>query len=164
MPAYFSRYINLVKEEDLLNALEQSRKEIDTIDWVFLKKLGDTVYAPGKWTVKDILQHIIDTERIFTYRALRFARKDTTPLPGYDEEWYGNNANANRRTLEEIKDELSVVRDSSIILFKSFNETALLNKGICFNEEMPVLAIGFVLPGHQTHHLNVIKERYEPLI
>jgi hypothetical protein len=122
------------------------------------------VYAPGKWTVKQILQHIIDNERIQSYRALRFSRKDETMLPGYDENLLARNADTAHRTIEDLTNELIVVRQSSIQLYKSFSKEMYLNKGICFNKEISVLGLGFVIVGHELHHFNVIRERYYPLL
>lgn len=164
MPDFFDRYINLVKEDDLFQAFENSTQAIEKIDTEKIKKIGSKIYQPGKWTLNDIFQHIIDNERIQSYRALRFARKDTTPLPGYDEELLGKNSLAVNRNIDDILEELLTVRKSTIQLYKSFDLTVIQNTGICFNQTVSVLAIAFVIIGHQTHHLNVIRERYEPLI
>lgn len=159
MPQFFDRYINLAEDIDLIEALERhstfSEEEITA--W---KELGDYIYAPGKWTVKDIFQHIIDNERIQAYRALRFARNDKTALPGYDEELLAANADTSKRTLEDILKEFTSVRLSNIRMFKSFDDVALQREGICYNTTITPLALGFVLVGHQAHHLRVIKERY----
>ncbi|MDB5257520.1 MAG: DinB family protein, partial [Chitinophagaceae bacterium] len=133
MPEFFDRYIHLVKENDLADAFLSSRKEIDSIDLSLLKKIGDQIYAPGKWTVKDIFQHIIDNERIQSYRAMRIARMDPTVLPGYDENLWANHAYASRRTLEELVEELSVLRTATEILYHSLEPLAILHNGTCFN-------------------------------
>lgn len=163
MPEYFDRYINLVEDIDVISALENGipflKSEISN-----LEKMDNLVYAPGKWTVKDILQHIIDNERIFCYRAMRFARKDETPLPGVDENYHAANAHANERSLEDLVNEFNYTRQSTIALFKSFTEDMLMSEGIGFNKKTSVLAIGFLLSGHLIHHFNVIRERYYPLL
>lgn len=120
----------------------------------------DFRYAEGKWSVKEILQHLIDAERIFSYRALRFARFDKTDLPGYDENLFAANSYCDERDFKTMLEEFNIVRQSSVMLFKSFNEMALLNKATCNNNQMSVRAIGFAISGHQLHHLQVIKERY----
>lgn len=163
MPAYFDTYINQVPEKNLFDALRQSKSDIENLDLQNLKSIGNKVYAPGKWTIKDILQHIIDVERVFAYRALRIARNDKTPLSGFEDEMYATNAFANNRQLEDIINELIIIRESSIFLFKSIAPKNLLNIGSASGKEMSVLALGFVIAGHQTHHLNVIKEKYEGL-
>ncbi len=163
-PSYFDTYIHQVKEADLSDALSQSLVALDTLDFEKLKALGDRVYAPGKWTVRDLLQHVTDTERIFAYRALRFARNDNTPLPGFDENLFAEYSGATRRPLENVLEELRVVRQSSILLFNSFDETALRRTGVMFKFELPVIAVGFTLVGHQNHHLRILEERYFPML
>ncbi len=163
MPEFFERYINLVKEDDLLVALENAQRAVEQLDKTKLRKIGSKIYEPGKWTVHDILQHIIDNERIQSFRALWFARGDTHELPGYDENSFAANARTDNRTLDELIDELLTVRKSTILLFKSLEPEALKRVGTCFNRRVPVLGLGFMLAGHQIHHLRVLKERYEPL-
>lgn len=160
MPQFFDRYINQVEDTDLIEALEKYINFGNEDDLDTFRKLGDQRYAPGKWTVKEVIQHVIDNERIQAYRALRFARNDKTILPGYEENLLADNAKTAHRTVDEILEEFSVVRRSSIFLFKSLNEEELLRTGTTFNTEISVLALGFVLVGHQIHHYNVLKERY----
>lgn len=162
-PEFFDRYINLVPEENIFEALDSSKSDIENLDLSHLKKIGDKVYAPNKWTIKDILQHIIDNERVQAYRALRFARKDATQLPGYDEQLFAQTSSANLRTLEELLEELKIVRLSTIALFKSFDNVSLQNSGVCFEINISVLALGYVIVGHQIHHFQIIKERYAHL-
>lgn len=164
MPEFFDRYINLVEDVPVVEALTASAQVFPAADMPKIYALGDKVYAPGKWTIKDVVQHIIDNERIQAYRALRFARNDVSLLPGYDEEPYAKEARAERRSLEELLEEFEVTRRSNILLFSSFTEEMLLRKGICFGKEMSVLALGFVLAGHQEHHVRIVRERYFPLV
>ena len=164
MPGYYDGYINLVQDDDLFIALDKSLELIENYDVKMLEDIGDRVYQPGKWTIKDIFQHMIDTERIFDYRALRFARHDSTPLPPYDEESYGKYSMAVSRDMTQILDELKQLRRSTIQLFRSFHPSVFQNSGTFFNQQVSVLAIGFIIIGHQVHHLNIIKERYAPLI
>jgi hypothetical protein len=164
MPAYFDRYINMVDDIELKEALAISMEELDTLPIDTWKAIGDKVYAPGKWTIKDILQHMIDTERIFAYRALCFARGEAAGMPSFDEEEYARNTNAMNRTLEDLIKELKLVRESFIALYDSFTDEMLLRTGLSFKGTYSVLAIGFTTAGHQRWHLNVIKERYAGLI
>ena len=164
MPEYFDRYINLVEDIELKEALNKYGPEMFLKEKINLENIGDRVYAAGKWTVKDILQHLIDTERIFNYRALRFARNDKTILPGFDENIYADVSDANNRSLDDLLNEYVAVRQSAIALFGSFDKKMLNSEGVCFDKNISVLSIGFVLAGHPLHHLNVIKERYYPLI
>lgn len=164
MPQFFDRYINQVDNIFLMDALTQA----STFGYYFpaqtLEAIGDLRYAPGKWMVKDILQHIIDTERILAYRALRFARNDKTTLPGYDENLFAQTAYATRRTITDLYAEYDTVRQSNIMLFSNFDNEMLLRTGVCFHQNISVLALGFVLVGHARHHATVIRERYLPLL
>lgn len=163
MPEYFDRYINMTDEVELKEALAISLEELNHLPIDTWKAIGDKVYAPGKWTIKDILQHMIDTERIFAYRALCFARGETARMPSFDEEEYARNTNATNRTLEDLVEELRLVRASFIALYNSFTDEMLLITGLSFKGTYSVLALGFIMAGHQRWHLNVIKERYNGL-
>jgi hypothetical protein len=162
-PCYFDLYMDQVADIDLNDALRQSLDTLQSLDLDLLYRLGDTVYAPGKWTVREVFQHISDCERVFAYRALRFARNDQTALPGFDENLFAEYAGAHRRPLEAVLTELKSVRESTLHLFDSFDEDALRRTGVMFKTELPVLAVGFTLVGHQTHHLRILEERYYPL-
>jgi uncharacterized damage-inducible protein DinB len=120
----------------------------------------DYSYAEGKWTIKDIIQHIIDTERIFVYRALRISRNDKTPLPGFEQNDYVENTNAHTRSIQDLLAEFSAVRQSTLFLFKSFSEEQLKRLGIASANEVSVRALGFIIIGHQKHHQKVFEERY----
>jgi uncharacterized damage-inducible protein DinB len=117
-------------------------------------------YAEGKWSVKEMLQHIIDTERIFGYRALSIARKDTTPLPGFDENTYANASKAGERSLAGLIEELKAVRTSTDLLLKSFTEDDLQQTGITNGHPNTVNAIGYIIFGHILHHKKILEERY----
>ena len=164
MPAYFNRYIDLVEDINVFEALEKFGPNYWEKEKINLEKLGDKVYAEGKWTAKDILQHLIDAERVFCYRALRFARNDKTILHGFDEDFYAANANTKNRSLKDILEEFRLVRQSTIALFKSFDENAMNRTGVALTTEISVLALGFAIVGHPIHHLNVLKERYYCLL
>lgn len=163
-PCYFDRYIDQVPDVDLSEALRQSLNDLDTLDLAKIRALGLSVYAPGKWTLNDLFQHLIDCERVFAYRAMRFARNDKTLLPGFDEDVFAENAGASRRSIDDLLAELRAVRMASILMFESFDETALRRTGMAYNAELPVLALGFVLVGHQIHHFRVMEERYFPML
>ncbi len=163
-PCYFDTYINKVADIELAEALTQSLADLQNLNTAKLLSLGDQVYAPGKWTVRDIIQHLTDAERVFSYRALRFARNDKTTLPGFDENTYAENTGANTRPLEQVLEELKLVRKSTIALFDTFDDDALRRTGVMARSELPVLAIGFTIVGHQQHHFGVLQERYFPLL
>ena len=164
MPAFFDRYINLVEDIDLLEALELHSPEAIFSDVDTLEALGDSVYAPGKWTIRDIIQHCIDTERIMSYRALRFARNDQTPLPGFEENDYAQNTLASERTLEDLLDEYEIVRAATLAQFQNFNEEMLQRSGTASASVISAGALGFMVVGHAIHHKHVIQQRYLPLL
>ncbi len=160
MPEYFERYINLVEDHvSLVEELKQSETIFENIS----KKLidfQDYRYDTGKWTPKEVLQHIIDAERIFAYRALCVSRLESQALLGFDENAYANNSNANNRSIENLLKEFKLVRQSTIILFESFNDDMLHLSGISSHIKISSLAIGFTIIGHAKHHLNILEERY----
>ncbi|HPH23531.1 MAG TPA: DinB family protein, partial [Chitinophagaceae bacterium] len=121
---------------------------------------ADFAYAENKWTVKQVLQHMIDTERVFVYRILSFSRKDATPLPGFDENTYAANADVQHRTLDELKEEFSLLRKSSDIFFASLQTEQLEAIGIANNNSITVNALCYIVFGHALHHIEILKERY----
>jgi len=163
MPAYFDRYISLVDDIELDEAFQNNLDSLATIDLSKLKLLQSTTYAEGKWTIKDIFQHIIDTERVMAYRTLRYARRDGVIPQGYDQDLFASNASAAQRALEDILEELRQLHQATRLMFRSFDQETLLVTGINWNKEMSVLAMGFLIAGHMIHHLNVIREKYLPL-
>lgn len=159
-PAYCLTYFKAAGEVELVEELE-----ICLHDFIrFVQNLPmdkfDYRYAEGKWTIKEIIQHIIDTERILAYRALRISRNDATPLAGFDENSYANNTIANKRSLQDLLTELSAVRHSNLLLFKSFSQEQLVRKGIASDQSISVRALGFMIIGHQKHHQKVFQEMY----
>jgi len=159
--SFYANYIKQVSDEyTLIQELEISvHRLIKFVQDIPMDKY-DYRYAEGKWTIKDILQHLIDAERIFAYRALRFARNDKTELPGFEENNYADVANGDKRSIMDLLTELAVVRQSTLSLFKTFTEEQLLRSGIASKNSMSVRALGFVIIGHQNHHQQVFQERY----
>jgi hypothetical protein len=165
MPPFFDRYINLADDVNVIEALQNSLTELHSAPMEKWKLLGAQVYAPGKWTVKDILQHYIDTERVFTYRITAIARGDKQQMIPYDEDVFAQAALANRRTLEDLLEELILLRKATILMFTNFTQEMLLQEGNGFNGmQYCPLALGFMLAGHQRWHFNVLAERYYPLL
>ncbi|WP_026713576.1 DinB family protein [Flavobacterium daejeonense] len=157
---FYATYMQEAGDEDLYEDLEISLHAfIRFVQDIPMDKF-DYRYAEGKWTIKEIIQHVIDTERVFAYRALRISRNDKTPLPGFDENDFVLNTNANERHLQSLLTELSIVRQSTLALFKSFSEEQLKRIGIASNNEISVRAIGFIIIGHQKHHQRIFQERY----
>ncbi|MEY8849078.1 DinB family protein [Psychroserpens sp. XS_ASV72] len=158
---YYQTYLSLVDgDTDLIDGLLESGEKAR----MFLQSLSEEQfehsYADGKWTVKEIVQHIIDTERIFSARALRFARNDKTILSGYDHNVYAQASNAGDRTKESLLDEYKALRNATIALFRSFSDIMLNRMGNANQNDISVRSIGFILIGHENHHIKIIKERY----
>lgn len=164
LPNFFDRYILLSTEnQELLEGLERFAPEKLFSDIEKYNAIGDKIYAPDKWSIKDILQHCIDTERIMSYRALCFARNDDNVLPGFEEGLYAKNTHLENRTIASLIDEFSVLRKSTILLFSYMNKTMLLRKGTANMTRISPLSLGFVIIGHALHHEKIIKERYYSL-
>ena len=161
LQGYFANYVNQVSNEyTLIEELEISvHRLIKFVQNIPMHKF-DYRYAEGKWTIKDIIQHLIDSERIFAYRALRFARNDKTELPGFEENDYVDEAKANKRSIQQLLTELALVRQATLSLFQSFSEEELLRIGVASHNPISVRALGFVIIGHQNHHQRVFEERY----
>jgi hypothetical protein len=160
IPEYYHRYINQVNEDELAAAFAWQSKAIQPLLRNIPVDKIDYRYAEGKWTVKELLQHLIDAERIFAYRALCFARKDDTPLPGFDENMYAENCMVSARDWNEMLDEFWTVRKTTELMFNSFNKEQLDASGVASNSPTYVLGIGFIIAGHLNHHVAVLKERY----
>lgn len=157
---YYELYLSKCLFNNILSDLQQSKDQFEK----FLKSIPAKKqlykYASDKWTIKEVLVHIIDTERIFAYRALRIARRDVTALPGFDQDEYVLNSDANSRNFEDLISEFVSVRNATITLFKSFNEADLLQMGTASNSPISVRALGFILIGHQNHHQEIIEQCY----
>ena len=157
---YFAHYIGLVNEHEVIEAITANHQE-------FLKLLAGLndeqalyCYAENKWSIKEMIAHIIDSERVFTYRALRFARNDATDLAGYDENAFALHSGADERPLADLLHEFDVTRLSSLALFKSFTSEMLSCRGTANNISIDVKSLGFLIAGHCKHHMNVLQERY----
>ena len=160
MGDYFKKYICLVKEKNVLNALAESHLEALKLIESILPNQENYSYSEGKWTIKEVLIHCMDTERIFCTRALSFARGETQPSQSFDENKYATNSEANLRLLSDIKEEWINLRGSTISLFRNFSSNKLFSKGIMPAGELTVNDIGIAISGHSLHHLFIIKERY----
>jgi hypothetical protein len=157
---YFQRYINLVAESNLTDAFNVHRLKMTDLLEKITEEKALFAYAPGKWTVKQLMQHIIDTERIFSYRALCFARGEKVVLPGFDEDAYADAATAATRSWQELAEEMKTVRKATEMLFSSFSNSMLQQIGTASNNQYSVEQIGFILLGHFEHHANILAERY----
>lgn len=158
---YFDTYISKVKSDDLLFEFEKNGALTQQFMNTISDEKGDFSYAPEKWTVKQVLLHLADCERVFAYRALTIARGDKTSLPGFDENLWADNSISRERSLKSVIEELLLVRQNTLALFKTFDENTLLRKGIASNNPVNVIALGFIIAGHEIHHINVLKDRYK---
>lgn len=164
VPSFYHKYIQLVQEENLTEAFQKHQLMALTTLMDIPDESWDFRYAEGKWSIREMVQHMIDTERIFAYRALRFSRNDQTPLPGFDENAYAANAPVAHRSKANLLDELSIVQKGSLQLFASFTPGQLQLSGVANGNEIYVEGIGFVIVGHTLHHRNVLLERYLPVM
>lgn len=160
VPHFYQGYLNSVKEDDLLDALKKNTRQFRKfLDKIPGKKIN-YAYAEGKWTVKELLQHIIDAERVFVYRALSFARKDPANLPPFDENVWAITAKAPKRKWNDLVDEFKSLRAANLAFFASLDEEQLQQMGTVNNNIISVIGLGFVVAGHVAHHMRIISERY----
>lgn len=157
---YYGRYIALVPEGDVVTTLEVQMRGSQAILAAIPPAVGSYRYAPDKWNVNEMIGHVIDTERIFSVRALRFARGDTSPLPGFEQDDYVRNASFDAYPLAELAAELETVRRSTLFLFRHLTEEAWLRRGIASNAEVTVRALAYVIAGHELHHREILRTRY----
>jgi uncharacterized damage-inducible protein DinB len=160
VPEYYHKYINLAIDDDLQTAFEKHQKELASFLKDIPKKKWNYRYAEGKWSIKEVVQHIIDAERVFDYRALCFARKDQTQLPSFDENLFAANSKADDRSKKDLLKELRTVQESSAQLFNSFDTEQLEQPGTASGKSTYVKAIAYIVLGHALHHKNILEERY----
>lgn len=157
---YYKSYIDNATDSNIVNGLEQNIYTVVSFYSKVPLTKHDYAYAEGKWTVKDILLHVIDTERIFCYRALRIARKDRTPLAGFEQDDYVITGNSKNRTLKSLLEEYKAVRYATIALYNSFDSKSLVRIGEASGFPISVRALGYIITGHENHHNQVLIERY----
>ncbi|TND02583.1 MAG: hypothetical protein FD123_4045 [Bacteroidetes bacterium] len=161
---YYQPYIDKVQDPDPLHLMKSQIMDLQALLSEIPAEKEEFAYAKNKWTIKQLIGHIIDAERIFTYRALRIARGDQTPLHGFEENDYAASGRFNERSLPDLGHEYAVVRESTVALFKSFDAETLLRTGMANNNTVSVRAILYIIAGHQLHHEQVLRERYLPEI
>ena len=157
---YYQKYIDLVKGDDIFRILVEQNMESQNVLNSFSESKSNYKYAEGKWTVKEVVGHMMDVERIFAYRALCIARGEQQPLPGMDQNSYVAQGNFNKRQLFDLNYEYRLIRESNILLFGGFDKSVLQNRGTASGYEVTVLALMFMTAGHEKHHLNILLERY----
>ncbi len=157
---YYETYISKVKEDDVLSFMEEQLIRFINLFESVLKEKENYSYAAGKWSIKEVLGHITDSERVFAYRALCIARGEKKSLPGFDQNGYAEEANFNERKLQDMLNEFRLQRESNIILFKSFSEDMLNRLGTANEKQVTVRALLFIIAGHAEHHFDILKTRY----
>ena len=157
---YYGKYISLVPDGDILPVLSQQLDKTLTLLRSIPESQAGFRYAPDKWSIKELVGHVIDTERIFSYRALCFARNDGTPLPGYEQDDYIRNASFDDYPLGELADEFESVRRSSIFLFRHLEREAWMRRGVASESEVSVRALAYIIAGHERHHREILRSRY----
>ena len=157
---YYGKYISLVQQDDILSALEQQRRDTVLLLSCRTEQEGNFSYAPGKWTAKEVIGHICDSERIFAYRALRFARADQTPLAGFEQDDYVRNGFFARASMSDVTEDFIAVRRATVSLLRSLDEPAWLRRGVANSSEVSVRALAYIIAGHELHHRRILEEKY----
>jgi uncharacterized damage-inducible protein DinB len=158
--AFYAGYIADAPDGDLMDTLTAQGARIGQMVFAIPESRGDHRYAPGKWSIKDVVLHICDAERIFSYRLLRFARGDATNLPGFDEETYVQRAGAETRTLAGLSDEFRAVRHATVALLTPLDDEAMSRRGTANHNPVSARALAWIMAGHAEHHARVLRERY----
>lgn len=157
---YYHQYIDLVKDKPLFPALKEGSKQMIKLMKSIPEEKWNFAYAKGKWTIKELLIHLIDTERVMCYRALRIARNDKTPMPGFEQDDYIKAVDVSGRSPKSIIKEYKAVRKATLIFFKYLDDEALARTGIASENEVSVAALGYILAGHEHHHAKILAEKY----
>ena len=159
-PKFYSGYIQLVPDTDILTYLNEQINKLKSLSDSWKDKDTGYRYAPGKWSVKQIIGHVCDTERVFAYRAMCFSRNERASLPGFDQDEYVAESNFDAVPFDDLVDELISLRESNLRMFDNFNDEVWSKSGIANEKEMTIRSILYILAGHLEHHLNIIQERY----
>lgn len=157
---YYERYISLISGSNILGTLESQRRQMMLLLSGRDEEDGDIRYAPDKWTAKEVLGHVCDTERIFAYRALRIARGDRTPIEGFEQDDYVRNGPFGRAPLAEIVEDYIAVRRATLTLLRNLDEAAWRRRGVANKNEITVRALAYVIAGHEVHHRRILEEKY----
>lgn len=157
---YYGRYIEQVPDGDLLRTLAEQGRETVALLRSIPEERGAHRYAPEKWSIKDVVLHLADAERVFGYRAMHFARRDPTPLPSFDENEWARQAGADRRSLADLVTEFELVRAATIALLRGFDDDQIGQRGTASGKEVTARALAWIIAGHERHHLTILRERY----
>ena len=159
---YFGRYISLIQDADILETLQTQSGETTTLLRGLSEKDGEFRYAPDKWSTKEVIGHVNDTERIFAYRALRIARSDQTPLAGFEQDDYVRAGGFEKRTLHDLAEEFDAIRKATMFLFRGLEEVAWMRQGVASDNLLSVRALAYMIAGHELHHRRILQEKYFP--
>ncbi len=157
---YYERYVSLVEEADIVAVLERQQAELLEVFQTITEEKSLYAYAEGKWSIRELIGHLIDGERIFAYRALRISRADKTPIEGFEQEDYIENSNFNNTPLSDLTEELLLTRKANVIFFKNLSADAWLRTGTASDNPISVFALAYIMAGHIRHHLKILNERY----
>lgn len=157
---FYDRYISLVPGDDIISELSAQPTELQDIFISMPEEKGSYAYADGKWTVKEVLSHMIDGERIFSYRALRISRGDETPIEGFDQDDYIEHSHANERSLADLLEEFNLLRRANLLVVNYLSDDDWKRMGTASDHPVSVRALAYIMAGHVTHHLNILRERY----
>jgi uncharacterized damage-inducible protein DinB len=158
--SYYEKYLSQIQGNDIVATLDDQRRQMLLLLCGLTEEDGDRCYAPGKWTVKEVLGHICDAERVFAYRALRISRNDPTPMEGFDENDYVRNASFAKLSLADLIEDYIAVRRATITLFRNLDEAAWTRRGVANKHEVSVRALAYIIAGHELHHRKIIEEKY----
>lgn len=161
---YYGKYTSLVNSDNIIATLETQAQRSRAAYQTLTEEQSSFRYAPDKWNIRQTLGHVVDTERIFSYRALRIARGDKTPIEGFEQDDYVRNAPFEHCTMAELLDEFAVVRRATVLLFRSLPADAWRRRGIASNNEVSVRALAYIIAGHELHHIAVLNEKYLPAL
>jgi hypothetical protein len=157
---YYQKYVGLVPEDEIVPALDGQTDELDKLFDRVPEEKGTFAYADGKWTLKEVLSHLIDGERMFAYRVFRIARGDKTPIEGFEQDGYIENSHANRRTFSELLNEFRLLREANVLFFKNLETGDWVRTGTANNVEVSVRSLAWIMVGHIRHHTAILRERY----
>jgi len=157
---YYEKYISLIEEGELLNALERQPSELRSLLNGLDEEKGKYAYADGKWSIKEVLSHLVDGERIFGYRVLRISRGDETPIEGFEQDGYIENSHASERSFEDLLEELSLQRNANLRMLKNLRDDGWKRLGTASQSPVSVRALGFIMAGHVRHHIKILKAQY----
>lgn len=157
---YYNTYISLVEDGNALPVLDTQAAELRAIFSTVPEEKGAFAYATGKWTIKELLSHLIDGERMFAYRILRISRGDTTPIEGFEQDGYIENSNANNRSFAELLQEFELQRQSNLLMLNNISDEGSRRMGTASDKAVSVRALAYIMAGHVQHHMSILRERY----